>query len=171
MDDCIYLKEGHKKHKGVQKKYAFIFKNNRRYVATRYLWEQTNGPIPEGLCVCHHCDNPPCVNLNHLFLGTHSDNTRDMVKKGRHVGVKNRKTCLHGHPFIHPNVFSQKRLSHPSGIQRGCKICKALRLGFRPPKFARTAFWMQYIPKEALNNPPRPTGKKHKAAAAISPAG
>jgi hypothetical protein len=52
----------------------------------RTIWEMANGPVPEGLFVCHHCDTPACVNLKHLFLGTQYDNMNDMVRKGRHKG-------------------------------------------------------------------------------------
>lgn len=55
-------------------------------VAThRYAWSLLHGPIPDGMWVLHTCDNPPCVNPEHLFLGTALDNVRDMISKGRKV--------------------------------------------------------------------------------------
>jgi hypothetical protein len=54
----------------------------------RLAWILTYGEIHDGLCVCHKCDNPPCCNPDHLFLGTASDNATDMVKKGRNFVPK-----------------------------------------------------------------------------------
>ncbi len=53
-------------------------------LAHRWIWEQINGPIPDGLNLLHTCDNPPCVNyVEHLYLGTQSDNMRDREARGR----------------------------------------------------------------------------------------
>jgi len=55
----------------------------RTALVSRIAWELSFGPIPDGLNVLHHCDNPSCINPGHLFLGTQIDNIRDMVSKRR----------------------------------------------------------------------------------------
>ncbi len=70
---------GHTNNRG----YGTIMANGKLQRTHRYAWEQSNGIIPEGMHVLHRCDNPPCCNPYHLFLGTHQDNMDDMIKKGR----------------------------------------------------------------------------------------
>lgn len=58
-------------------------REHRLVRAHRYSWSIVNGPIPDDIMVLHSCDYRPCVNPNHLFLGTAKDNHDDMVEKGR----------------------------------------------------------------------------------------
>ena len=97
--------------------------------AHRVAWELTNGPIPDGLGVLHHCDNPPCCQTDptegypdgHLFLGTTADNMADKAAKGRTVVCRYNaaKThCPDGHPYDEANTYVDRK-GH-----RTCKTCR-----------------------------------------------
>lgn len=76
--DCwVWMKS--KNHRG----YGLFSVDGIYRVATRFIYEQLHGPIPNGLLVCHHCDNPSCVRDEHLFLGTTQENALDAKQKGR----------------------------------------------------------------------------------------
>lgn len=105
--------------------YGMIKSNGVHQRAHRVAWEIENGPIPDGLLVCHRCDNRPCCNTNHLFLGTHQDNFDDMVAKGRgHIGEKNGRARLTAASVRHIRTrlglgFSQSGLAREYGVAPG----------------------------------------------------
>ena len=94
-------------------------------LAHRVAYALANGPIPDGLLVLHRCDNPSCVNVAHLYLGTDSDNTRDKLERGRMVV----RTGERHHAFLRPWVYRRGADSWPAQnkdrMARGSKAAAA----------------------------------------------
>jgi hypothetical protein len=100
--------------------YGTKWHDGRVMLTHRIAWEERNGPIPKGMLLCHTCDNRRCVRLDHMFLGTDLDNSRDKWSKGRgrtgNMGVTH---CKRGHEFTAENTYRQ-------GDKRSCRICRKM---------------------------------------------
>jgi hypothetical protein len=95
-------------------KYGQLWRREDGYciVANRASWILHFGEIPDGMLVCHHCDNTKCVRPDHMFLGTNQDNSSDMVKKGRSIDQKGEKNYA---AKLTDNDVIQMRLLWESG--------------------------------------------------------
>lgn len=65
-----------------------IWENGKKKLAHRWAWKKVRGEIPEGMLICHRCDNPGCINPHHLYVGTHADNMRDMRERKRSMAAR-----------------------------------------------------------------------------------
>ncbi len=111
--------------------YGTIYANGKMQLLHRFAWEQSNGPIPEGegphgTCVLHRCDNPPCCNVDHLFLGTNQDNIDDMIEKGRQATGEdhgNSKLTETDVIAIRADTRSQSKIAVDYGVSRSLISC------------------------------------------------
>lgn len=104
--------QGTRQHYG----HGLLSVGGRNLKVHRISYEMHVGPIPAGLIVRHRCDNPPCVNPDHLEVGTRADNNRDRDERGRHVKLENE---AHGmHKLTDLEVAAIRRLAETHALTR-----------------------------------------------------
>jgi hypothetical protein len=109
--------------------YQQFWDGERYQYAHRFAYSQLVGPIPAGMYICHGCDNPICVNPDHLYAGTASDNMHD---KARRAGAATH--CKRGHEFAPENTILEPR--DYGGVARRCRTCLRERQRIRRARAA-----------------------------------
>jgi hypothetical protein len=104
--------------------YGRLKVSGKLHKSHRVSWTLHNGAIPKdrghhGICVCHHCDNPSCVNPAHLFLGTHIDNVRDRELKGRRTPPSGNRHWTRSKPESLARGDSHRSRTKPETLSRG----------------------------------------------------
>jgi hypothetical protein len=100
--------------------YGVISIHRRGHRTHRIAYELAIGAIPIGMLVCHHCDNPPCCNPAHLFLGTNADNTGDMLRKCRAPAMKLRPEMVRRARRLVAGGMSRRNVGALLGVDSSC---------------------------------------------------
>lgn len=127
--------------------YGEFYANKKTYRAHRLAYELSHGDIPDGLFVLHRCDNPTCVNPDHLFVGTHSDNMKDAANKGRICGEMNSFSKLTWNEVNEIRRLYSLRVYSMGSIARKFGVSKA-----SISNIVKNKLWRRYLANAVESN-------------------
>lgn len=116
-----------------KRRYGSLKVGRKGVLAHRMAWELANGEIPDGMKVLHKCDNPPCCNPNHLFLGTQLDNIKDRDTKGRQVAPKGEQN---GNCVLSDEQVAEIRRRYEYGSRTNGTVALAREFGASQPQIS-----------------------------------